>query len=143
MQTNADMTIYLRHVVGRDESWHRTVIPDVAWSQHYFVVIPNAGLVASNSSMGYTGSEEFTVRVPYRTSVGTKLYVPPQLWLASDPEETFTFTENMWIVRGVVPEDIPFEEAIKYNKEACEVRSVRYNIDSRLSTLMQHWRLVG
>ena len=143
MKTNADMTIYLRHVVGRDESWYRTVIPEVAWSQHYFVVIPNAGLVASNSSMGYTGSEEFSVRVPYRVSAGGKLYVPPQEWATANPATTFTFTENMWIVRGVVPENIPFEAAIKYNKEACEVRSVRYNIDSRLSTLMQHWRLVG
>lgn len=141
MRTNSDITVYCKRVVGQEESWSITHIRNVAWTQHYFTIIPNAGLVASVSSLGYVGSQVFSIRIPLHAEM-SKTFVTNQEYRAgSNPETTFTFAEGDWVVRGIT--SAPLKDAILHNLEAVQIRSVHDNRDSRLTDYMQHWRLVG
>lgn len=141
MRTNSDITVYTRKIVGQEEHDYITHVRNVAWTQHYFTIIPNAGLVASVSSLGYVGSQVFSIRIPVARAEMTKQYVSPEEFRTSDPNTTFTFAEGDWVVRGIT--NLPLKEAILHNLEAVQIRSVHDNRDSRLSDYMQHWRLVG
>jgi hypothetical protein len=141
MRTNADITVYNRRVSGQDETFYITHIRNVSWQQHYFTIIPNAGLVASVSSLGYVGSNVFSVRIPVVQATMDKTYVTPAAYKTSDPATTFTLMEGDWVVKGITNDAL--QTAILHNLEAMQVRSVHDNRDTRLSAPMRHWRLVG
>ena len=141
MRTNANITVYNKRFEGQDEVFYPVHIYNVAWVQHYFTIIPTAGLVASVSSLGYTGSAVFSIRIPTDVATMDKTYVTPFEFKTADPDLSFTLAEGDWVVKGITSE--PLQEAILHNVEAVQVRSVHDNRDTRLSPPMRHWRLVG
>jgi len=98
---------------GKVDLWYKTVLHDVAW---YTASARSAG-----GSAVYIGTY-ITILVPFNDK-----YVPYMEWRnAENRGELFTISNNDYIIKGVVPEEITAENVVsvmqKYGEDVCLVK---------------------
>jgi hypothetical protein len=96
VRTNADLTIYNKHVAGGVEAWQRAQIQAVAWENRKGANVLRAG--------GNIAADQAAVYIPFARGDN---YLAPRAWQAlADKTGKWTLQVGDFIVKGLVEDDV-------------------------------------
>jgi hypothetical protein len=133
MRTNADITIYNKYYVGRDEAFQRIQLKGVYWEDRR--------AVNQLASGGNIAADKVLVMIPF---IGHDGYLDPVEWLAlEDKSENWTLNSNDIIVRGLVEDEIEpgFTPSDLERKYQNVLRITSVDSFNAGSPRMQHWEV--
>jgi hypothetical protein len=130
MQTNTDITLYNKYLVGRVETWQRVQIEDVHWEQRH-------------AREGNEDNDFTLVFIPFAR--GTS-YLKPREWQASGKTGYWTLQIGDVIVKGLVSDELVAGTFTLSNlKAAYDDVLVIASVDTRDygSSNLQHWEVTA
>ena len=133
MNTNANITVYNKHIVSREPVYQRAIINNVAWQN----------VRASNKlkSGGDISANKVTVYIPKARGAG---YAEPKAWQALvDKSANWTLQDGDIIVNGAVTDEITALFTASDLKAKYDDVLVISEVDPHLygSLSMQHWEV--
>ena len=133
MVTNASITIYNRYLVSGVETYQRTQVLDVYWS--------NGKARNTLASGGNIASDQASIYIPYARGA---MYADPKVWLALIVKTgKWTLQTGDYVVKGLVTDEISSGFTISALKAKYDYVLQISSVDPMLagSQSIRHWQI--
>lgn len=128
MQTNTDITLYNKYLVGRVDTWQRTQIEDVHWEQRH----------ARNQ---IDSDDLATIFIPFARGGD---YLAPRVWQVLTPKTgSWTLQIGDVIVKGLIADELAGSFTLSDLKRLYDDVLIITSVDTRDfgSSNLQHWQV--